>query len=70
MLPRVEAMCNSRLKPFWLGAEKTKMTGLWDSDCFRKVQLSSLPKGQLVFGSCFHYKIKLDNTSNTLQKLK
>eukprot|EP00961_Rhodomonas_salina_P101305 1363405-Rhodomonas_salina.1 len=63
-------MSNSSLKPFWLGTEKTKVKGLWDRDCFRKVQRSSLPKGQRVFGSHFHYKIKRDNTSNTLQKLK
>eukprot|EP00961_Rhodomonas_salina_P101099 1360724-Rhodomonas_salina.2 len=46
------------------------MKGLWDSDCLSKVQHSSLPKGQSVFGSHFHCKIKCDNTSNTLQKLK
>eukprot|EP00961_Rhodomonas_salina_P065176 876808-Rhodomonas_salina.1 len=46
------------------------MTGLWDRNCFRKVQRSSLSKGQSVFGSRFHYKIKHDNTSNTLQNLK
>eukprot|EP00961_Rhodomonas_salina_P164466 2215811-Rhodomonas_salina.2 len=63
-------MSNSSLRPFLLGTEKTKMTGLWDSDCFRKVQRSSLPKGLRVFGSRFHYKIKCYNTSNTLQKLK
>eukprot|EP00961_Rhodomonas_salina_P157841 2124755-Rhodomonas_salina.1 len=34
---RKQAMNNPRLKPFWLGAEKDEMEGLWKRCCFRRL---------------------------------
>eukprot|EP00961_Rhodomonas_salina_P092106 1239496-Rhodomonas_salina.2 len=57
---RKQTMANERLRPFWLGAEKKEMDGLWplNGGCFERVKRSELPRGTRVFGSRFRYKIK------------
>eukprot|EP00961_Rhodomonas_salina_P116101 1562773-Rhodomonas_salina.1 len=41
-------MSNEHLCPFWLGAEKKEMDGLWNRGCFERVKQSELPKGRRV----------------------
>eukprot|EP00961_Rhodomonas_salina_P010211 137349-Rhodomonas_salina.1 len=42
---RKQAMPNEGLSPFWLGAEKKEMDGLWNRGCFERIKQSELPKG-------------------------
>eukprot|EP00961_Rhodomonas_salina_P218406 2951239-Rhodomonas_salina.2 len=57
------AMKNPRLRPFWIDSQKKKMGRLEQKGCFRKWKHSNLTPNDRVFGSRFHYHIKLDGAT-------
>eukprot|EP00961_Rhodomonas_salina_P067783 910159-Rhodomonas_salina.1 len=65
-----QAMSSECLCPFWLGAEKKEVDWLWSRGCFEGVKQSELPKGTQVFGSRFHYKIKLHTDTMQVKSTK
>eukprot|EP00961_Rhodomonas_salina_P201608 2719548-Rhodomonas_salina.1 len=46
------------------------MDGLWQRCYFERVHQSELPKGTRVFGSHFHYKIKLHTDTMQVKSTK
>lgn len=51
-------MRNRKFKPFWLTAEETEWSGLWEKGVFKKWNRKDLLSNDRVFTSRYVYKIK------------
>eukprot|EP00961_Rhodomonas_salina_P252464 3412445-Rhodomonas_salina.2 len=67
---RNEAMCDTRLHPFWIDSERKEMEGLWSRGCFKQWKRSELLASDRVFGSRFHYNIKRNGVTGQITNCK
>ena len=67
---RGAAMRNLKFKPFWLTAEETEWSGLWEKGVFKKWNRKDLLSNDRVFTSRYVYKIKRNAKTGAAYRFK
>jgi hypothetical protein len=63
-------MRNLKFKPFWLTAEETEWSGLWEKGVFKKWNRKDLLPNDRVFTSRYVYKIKRNAKTGAAYRFK